>query len=188
MQLDNFSDLVPSREQKTTPPGARRLVIAVILAIAAVGGLTLAERLRDRVPSPTPPHEPSQALMTTAAPVPEQIAPAQVPPPPPPEVRNDERLQAPRAPDPVPSIVEGKPTGKPVAASEAPYMVQLGVFMTTTNAQALQKQLKRAGIDAHLETFVKVGPFKDKKEAEKALARAKRLGLKPVLVGPPANQ
>ncbi len=67
-------------------------------------------------------------------------------------------------------------------------MVQLGVFNTPANARSLQKQLRRAGINAHLETFVKMGPFKDKHEAEKALARARKLGVQAVLVAPPVNQ
>ena len=61
-------------------------------------------------------------------------------------------------------------------------MIQVGVFTSPANAQALQKQLRRAGIESHLETRVHLGPFKDKRDAEKALARAKRLGINAVLV------
>jgi DedD protein len=61
-------------------------------------------------------------------------------------------------------------------------MVQVGVFTSTANAQALQKQLQRAGLDAHLETRVQLGPFKDRLDADRALARAKKLGINSVLV------
>ena len=39
-----------------------------------------------------------------------------------------------------------------------------------------------AGIEAHLETRVQLGPFKDKRDADKALARARKLGVDAVLV------
>jgi DedD protein len=63
------------------------------------------------------------------------------------------------------------------------YVVQVGVFTSPANALALQKQLRRAGIEAHLETRVQLGPFKDKRDADRALARAKKLGINAVLVG-----
>ena len=62
------------------------------------------------------------------------------------------------------------------------YLVQVGIFNSPANAQALQKQLQRAGIQAHLETRVQLGPFKDKHDADKALARARKLGIDAVLV------
>lgn len=188
MQLDKFSDPPSSRDAKSAPATTRRLIVAIVLGVAAIAGLTLTERMRERVPAPTPSHEPSQALITTAAPAPEQLmAGSQIPPPAPAEIRNDEKPEAPRSSDAESIVVDSKPSAVP-AAVDAHYMVQLGVFNTTANAQALQKQLKRAGINAHLETFVKMGPFKDKHAAEKALARAKKFGIQAVLVGPPVDQ
>ncbi|MEO8003625.1 MAG: SPOR domain-containing protein [Betaproteobacteria bacterium] len=189
MQLDKFPDSSSSGDSKTAPAGPRRLIVAIALGIAAVAGLTLTERMRERVPVPTPPHEPSQALITTVAPVPEQsTAGSPMPPPAPPEIKNDEKLVPPQVGAAESAVIDGKAPGKPIAALDAHYMVQLGVFNTAANAQSLQKQLKRAGITAHLETFVKMGPFKDRHEAEKALARAKKLGVQAVLVIPPLNQ
>jgi cell division protein FtsN len=188
MQLDKFPDPSSSRDPKAVPANTRRLIVAIALGVAAVAGLTLTERMRERVPAPTPPHEPSQALITTAAPAPEQsVAASQTPPPPPSEIKNDEKLEPPRVGDSGSAIVDTKPSGKSATAVDTHYMVQLGVFNTPANAQSLQKQLKRAGIEAHLETFVRVGPFKDKHEAEKAIARARKLGIQAVLVVPPAN-
>jgi cell division protein FtsN len=189
MQLDKIPDPSSSGDPKTTPASTRRLILAIVLGVAAVAGLTVTERMRERVPAPTPPHEPSQALITTAAPVPEQSAAAsQMPPPAPPEIKNDEKLESPQAGVSESTIVDSKPSAKPATPVDTHYMVQLGVFNSTANAQSLQKQLARAGINAHLETFVKVGPFKDKREAEKALARARKFGIQAVLVAPPANQ
>jgi DedD protein len=64
-------------------------------------------------------------------------------------------------------------------------MIQVGVFTSPANAQALQKQLQRAGIEAHLETRVQLGPFEDKRDADKALSRARKLGINAVLVSRP---
>ena len=61
-------------------------------------------------------------------------------------------------------------------------MVQVGVFMSPANAQALQKQLQAPAFPRTLETRVQLGPFKDKREAETALASVKKLGINAVLV------
>jgi DedD protein len=58
------------------------------------------------------------------------------------------------------------------------------VFSSPANAQALQKQLARAGIPARTETRVQLGPFKDRRDADKALAQAKKLGIDAVIVTP----
>jgi DedD protein len=63
-------------------------------------------------------------------------------------------------------------------------LVQVGVFTSPANAQALQHQLVKAGIPAHTETRVQLGPFQDRREAETALAKVKKLGVNAVLVAP----
>ena len=146
-------------------------MIAVALIALAVGGLALVDRIRDRPPGPIPPQEPAQALIAT--PLPLTDTPAANPehpvtPPPAPEVVNNENLP---------------PAAKPSPPDSAKaYLVQVGIFRSRANAQALQKQLQRAGIQAHLETRVQLGPFKDKREADKALSSARKLGIEAVLV------
>lgn len=181
--------LTPSQEQ-TKSPAARRLIIAVVLIGLAIGGLAAVDRYRDRPAGATPPHEPAQALITTPAPEsdaaparPEQPASA----PPPPKIVNNETLAPPprvAAAAPAPSDAAAK-TSLAEPALLVPgkaYLVQIGIFNSPANAQALQKQLRRAGIEAHLETRVQIGPFKDKRDADKALARARKLGIDAVLV------
>ena len=99
----------------------------------------------------------------------------------PPEVVNNETMApAPRsAATAVPSPLASE---KSALAPGKAYMIQVGVFTSPANARALQKQLHRAGMDAHLETRVQLGPFKNKQEADKALARTKKLGISAVLV------
>lgn len=154
----------------------------------AIAGLALVDRLRDRPAGPTPPHEPSQALITTPA----QDVPAAQPEqpvtlPPPPKIVNNETLApASRAtvvtPLPQQAAAKAGPEETTAMVPAKAYLVQVGIFNSPANAQALQKQLRRAGLDARLETRVQLGPFKDKRDADKALARAKKLGINAVLV------
>lgn len=61
------------------------------------------------------------------------------------------------------------------------YVVQLGVFANPENARELVERLRRQGVRAHLETRVQVGPFLDRREADKARAELSRLGYTPLL-------
>lgn len=61
-------------------------------------------------------------------------------------------------------------------------MVQVGVFSSAANAEALRDRLRQAGIQAQTETRLQVGPFKDRAEAERTLLRLKELGVKGVVV------
>jgi cell division septation protein DedD len=185
----NKPQALPQEQAKSST--GRRLVAASVLIGLAIGGLALVDRIRDRPTGLTPPHEPSEALITP--PAADLALPAAKPdqaitPPPPPKIINNETLApAPRATSatsPPQAAPDGPPAGKTASNTGKAYLVQIGVFTSPSNAQALQKRLQRAGIEAHLETRVQIGPFKDKREADKALARAKKLGINAVLVGP----
>ena len=183
----NSSEPVAPVQEETNSPAGRRLIGAAVLIGLAIGSLALVDRFRDRPAGLTPPHEPSQALITTPGPEPAappgNPAPAVTPPPPPQVVNNETLAPPPRAaattPPPVANTVSAE---KSVLVPGKAYMIQVGVFTSPANAQALQKQLHRAGIEAHLETRVQLGPFKDRREADKAFARAKQLGINAVLV------
>jgi DedD protein len=178
----------PPQDQTKSRTG-RRLIAAAVLIGLAIGGLALVDRFRERPTGLTPPHEPSQALITP--PTLESNVPAVKPepprsPPPPPQVLNNETLAPPPhaisvTPSPPPAT-QPAPTEKTALVPGQAYMIQVGVFTSPANAQALHKQLQRAGIGAHLETRVLLGPFKDKRDADRALARTKKLGINAVLV------
>lgn len=188
MPITSNKPAAPPQEQIRSRTG-RRLIAAAVLIGLAIAGLALVDRFRERPTEMTPPHEPSQALITP--PAPESNVPAPQPefanpPPPPPQVVNNETLAPPpRAtsvtPTPPPAM-DTAPTEKSAMVPAKAYMIQVGVFTSPANAQALQKQLQRAGIESHLETRVQLGPFKDRQDADKALARAKKLGINAVLV------
>ena len=166
----------------------KRLIAAAVLIGLAIGGLALVDRYRERPAGLTPPHEPSQTLITPPAPETNvSVSNPELPasPPPPPRVVNNETLAPlPAATDDTPSrpAKEPAPADKTAAIPGKAYMIQIGVFTSAANAQALQKQLQRAGIKSHLETRVQIGPFKDRRDADKALARARKLGINAVMV------
>lgn len=167
---------VPDPKRRTR----HRLLVAVILIGLAIAGLAVVEQFRDRPVRLPAPHEPSQALITPPFPAPEAATAIAVPqaqpaePPPPPVVVND--------PDsPVPPSAPPRIT-QPAAAEVASYVVQAGVFSSPANARTLQQRLAKAGIRAKVETRVQLGPYKDRREAEQALAKLKKLGVSAVMV------
>jgi DedD protein len=60
--------------------------------------------------------------------------------------------------------------------------VQLGIFTSPQNAEALQRKLAEAGVVTSTETRVLIGPFRDRAEADRSLATVQRLGLGAVVV------
>ncbi|HYN27309.1 MAG TPA: SPOR domain-containing protein, partial [Burkholderiales bacterium] len=147
----------------------RRLLAALMLIGVAIGGLYLMERWRQQPAITAPPHEPAQALIAPPSPeLPGEPAQAGHPaaPPPPPQVLNNEKLAEPAKPAPASPAAGAKISAKPAPAAGNAYVVQVGVFMSPANAQALHQQLLKAGIPAHTETRVQLGPFQDRREAE----------------------
>jgi DedD protein len=174
---------------QTKYPTRHRLITAAALIALAIGALALVDQFRGRPPRPAPAHEPSLALITTPAPD-SDATPGKTTqdadPAPPPNLVSNEMVAPPRPPDAAapssPAGAKGRTQGTALATGKA-YLVQVGIFNSPVNAQALQKQLQHAGLQARLETRVQLGPFKDKRDADKALARARKLGIDAVLVG-----
>ena len=146
-------------------------------------------------PSPEMPPPSAEAEAPSVAPAQTETAVLGEPavPPPPPEVISVAPQPRPISADKVsarsaPTLsqtVEPNPAPQQVPAhvtsSGASYQVQLGVFADPENAKELVDRLNKAGIQAHMETRVQVGPFKNRAEAEKAQAEIQRLGLKGVI-------
>lgn len=57
------------------------------------------------------------------------------------------------------------------------YVLQLGVFNNTANAEELRAKLELNGIPSQIEARVQVGPFKTRQEAEAAREKLKALGM-----------
>lgn len=87
----------------------------------------------------------------------------------------------PERPEPAPAAAPASPApakaspAKPVPRSG--YLVQLGVFSTADNAQALHEKVAAMGIESHIESRVVVGPFKDRAAADAAREKLRKSGL-----------
>jgi DedD protein len=60
--------------------------------------------------------------------------------------------------------------------------LQAGVFMQAANAQALKATLEAQGLPVYIESRVHIGPFRDRKEAERMREKLKEMGVATVLV------
>ncbi len=89
-------------------------------------------------------------------------------------------------PPPPPKPVEAKPPVLPPLPRG--YLLQVGVFSNTANAEELRAKLAQAGIPATIEARVQVGPFKTRKEALEAQEKLKALSVGPGLLIPPKRK
>lgn len=176
----------------------RSLVAGALVALLAVGLVWLQFGGEDAPPPPapvTPPTAivPPEPAPVEAAPAPVAQAPAEEPAPLPAEAP---AVAAPAEPPAAPLPV---PAPEPAAAPAPPaepvtpllpsrgYRVQVGVFKDIDNARQLQQRLLAAGLPVTIETRVQVGPFATRKEAERARAKLRELGLEQGLLVPPGR-
>ena len=89
------------------------------------------------------------------------------------------------------AILEGKPVAKPAEAAPSKYVVQVAALASQEKVDELQGKLRDAGIKSYTQKVptptgerirVRVGPFGNKEEAEKARAKLGKLGLNGSLV------
>jgi DedD protein len=74
-------------------------------------------------------------------------------------------------------LAEATPTAAPLPERIKGFVVQMGVFTSTQNAQALEAKLREQGIPVFTETRVVVGPFRNRVEADAARKKLKAMGL-----------
>jgi cell division protein FtsN len=60
--------------------------------------------------------------------------------------------------------------------------LQAGVFQQASNAQALKANLEAQGFPVSIESRVHIGPFRDRKEAERAREKLRTMGMTTVLI------
>ncbi len=152
---------------------------------AAANGLAEGEEL---VPSARPATSKPAAAPATVPAKPEvkheakpPLVPAPSPAPEPKPARADDSARA-RA------LLEGRTTEAPAATSaeEARFIVQVGAFADAEKAREARTKVERAGLKTYTQvvdtkdgkrTRVRVGPFTNRAEADKAAARIKALDL-----------
>jgi len=84
-----------------------------------------------------------------------------------------------------PAVARHAPPSRPLsrlAETSSQFVLQLGVFSNLANAEELRARLELAGVPAHLEARVQVGPFATREEAAQAQEKIRALGLEPGLV------
>lgn len=82
-----------------------------------------------------------------------------------------------------PAIRESPAIARPTTGGG--FLVQVGVFSNLDNAEELRRKLADAGIPAHIEARVQVGPFATQAEAAGAQRKLKSLGMDPGMLLPP---
>lgn len=191
-------ETISSEEMDLRRRARRRLVGAVALVLLAVTVLPLlfsqqpkplGSDVDIRIPDPNTPFEPPPAV--------------------PPPVASTQQTQTPPAtpaptktqPAPVPSqpITRAPAAGPKSAAEEAlpasaafqakGYFLQLGAFTNDANARKLVAKARSAGFNVQVQHLkgqvrVKIGPFKERRDALEMQSKLREKGFGPILLGP----
>ena len=146
-------------------------------------GLDAGEELVTSRPQAEPAARAEPAPEPAAQPQPKPETKPEVRPAHPPAVDDAARARA---------LLEGKSQPAAAAAATAPgadggrFIVQVGAFADADKVREVRARLERAGLKTYAQavqtkegrrTRVRLGPFESRSEADKALARAKALGL-----------
>lgn len=94
-----------------------------------------------------------------------------------PNGQNKQARQGGSVPDISPLGVSNPSNSNSSMRDSGGFVLQLGVFSNSGNAEELRNRLRSAGIPAQLETRVQVGPFSSKEEAARAQGKLRKLGL-----------
>jgi DedD protein len=151
----------PVEEKKEEP----KLAAVPAPAPAATSAMGAAPR------TPRPLTAPATARPTLSRPA-EPVAPS-------PRAVDPQREIARTSPQPSPAYRHA-PASRPLTqATERTrqFLVQLGVFSNVANAEELRAKLELAGIPAHIEARVQVGPFATRQEADAAREKLRALGM-----------
>ena len=116
---------------------------------------------------PTKPAEPKLALLKPSEP----IAAAK------PAEPAAELVRPPRAGAPA-----SRPLTQPGGARAGNFLLQMGVFSSTANAEELRAKLELNGIPSQIEARVLVGPFRSRLETEQMRDKLKQLGMETGIV------
>lgn len=182
--LDRYSSAPKTVSTSATPPVEPPPIAALPKPIQPAPGAPPAAEPGLRLPPPPPPTVSNEPLAPAERPAPPKATPVpanQVSDTVPQSTGGASKASAKPSPAQKPSVEQAAapPAAKTVATSG--FVVQLGVFTSVENAQALQAKLKEQGIPASLETRVIVGPFTDRAEADAAKKKLKALGVNGVI-------
>lgn len=175
---------IPAKNIPTPAKSAAKPAAPASPPVATVrDGLGEREEVVEATPRPAPPPAPAPTpapAPVAAAPSP---APAPAPAPQPPRPTTPSSAEADRAR----ALLDNKPApaaAKPATAERL--VVQVGAFAEEAGARAVRQKLEGAGLKTYTHVAqtpdgkrirVRVGPFENRADADKAAARVKALGL-----------
>ena len=104
-------------------------------------------------------------------------------------LKPSESVSAPKPAEPAAQLVRpphaaapaSRPLTQPLVRS-GNFLLQMGVFNSTANAEELRAKLELNGIPSQIEARVQVGPFNNRQEAEQMRDKLKQLGMEAGMV------
>jgi len=104
-------------------------------------------------------------------------------------LKPSETVSAPKLADPAAALARpphtaapaSRPLSQPLVRS-GNFLLQMGVFSSTANAEELRAKLELNGIPSQIEARVQVGPFHTRLEAERMRDKLKQLGMETGMV------
>lgn len=106
-------------------------------------------------------------------------------------LKPSETVSAPKPAEPAAALVRppraAAPASRPLTqplgtAQSGNFLLQMGVFNSTANAEELRAKLELNGIPSQIEARVQVGPFRSRLEAEQMRDKLKQLGMEAGMV------
>ena len=195
--------LVVPGGQGTATPGAEQPAAAMPSAVTDAGlgdgeevvGDAPVTPLAPVTPIPKPPEPPRLVPEPVAKPEPRPLPPPEPKPEPKPEVKPVPQPRLSEA-ERARALLEGRATTPPPAVTAAPaqtqaqkqgrFIIQVGAFADAAKVSEVRAKLELAGLKTYTQvvdtkdgkrTRVRVGPFEQREQADKAAARIKGLGL-----------
>ncbi len=170
------------------PPAVSRALDAERSAAVAQARRAAAEPREEIVEDDSPAVRPAPARAEPPAPKPAAVATRPAPAKPA-QPKPDVRTAAAKSAPPKPVVAakpEPKPEPKVAAAADTRYIVQVGAFSDGPTAHAARMKVERLGIKTYTQAVdtpggkkirVRVGPYANKAEADKAAAAIRKAGL-----------
>jgi len=205
-KLEAKKEEIKAEPEKTEAPVVPHPLPVAAQAVAPTKPVSPVQKIPKPETKPEPKATHAPVSVPKLVPVP---APASLPAAPQPSKKADTQAVEqkpvgvqPTSPTPINTTTKPEPKSPPLEVKPAPieakpgpvesavnaargYLLQLGVFNNTYNAEDLRSKLEKNGIPSTVESRVQIGPFKTREEAEVVQAKLKSLGMDAGVLMPP---